>query len=179
LIVLALLLTGLVAMATQPRWVTQGGLFLVAILTAVLIAAVVRSAELDRLVGAAPLRWMGRRSYAMYLWHWPVLTVVGGPVALTDARAVSLYLAASMTLAGATHRFVEAPLRRTQQGGSGSRPARPGVAVSATAVACGVATVAALLTGQGRPADAPSVITDVLGSSSERTSPAATPPARR
>jgi peptidoglycan/LPS O-acetylase OafA/YrhL len=154
LLVLAAMLAVIVAVAPYPRWVPRGGLFVVALLSAVLIAAVVRSAELDRLLGAGPLRWMGRRSLALYLWHWPVLVAIGGPAALPDARIVALYLAVSMVLADATHRFVEAPLRRVQEGDGGGRRTRASVAVGATAVACGVAMVAALLAGQGRPAGA-------------------------
>ena len=69
----------------------------------------------------APLRWLGRISYSLYLWHWPILVL--GPVALglgvgaeggTDddlAIRVALALLAVAT-AAVTWRLVEEPFRR-------------------------------------------------------------------
>jgi hypothetical protein len=61
----------------------------------------------------APMRWIGRISYSLYLWHWPVLIFAGvilaaAPVAIQAGAAV----AASVVLAAATYRWVEDPLRR-------------------------------------------------------------------
>ncbi|MBO0899861.1 acyltransferase [Cellulomonas sp. zg-ZUI22] len=64
-----------------------------------------------RLLGARPLAEAGRRAYAFYLWHWPVLviavTVRGRGAGWMAGTAVLLV---SAVLAWATHRFVEAPL---------------------------------------------------------------------
>ncbi len=69
----------------------------------------------------APLRWLGRISYSLYLWHWPILVL--GPVALglgvaTDEGAgddlairVGLVVIA-IVLAAATWALVEQPFRR-------------------------------------------------------------------
>ena len=56
----------------------QGGIFVICLATAVLIAA----AALGRGALTAPLShpamvWVGRRSYSMYLWHWPVFIIAG------------------------------------------------------------------------------------------------------
>ena len=42
---------------------------------AVLIAAVVHPACASGALGIAPLRWIGARSYGIYLWHWPVMVL--------------------------------------------------------------------------------------------------------
>jgi hypothetical protein len=69
----------------------------------------------------APLRWLGRISYSLYLWHWPILVL--GPVALGlgvaadegagDDLAVRVGLVAiAIVLATATWALVEEPFRR-------------------------------------------------------------------
>ncbi len=93
----------------------QGGFVLVALATAVLIAACVRpKARIGRIIGLPPLRWLGLRSYGIYLWHWPVLVVakhhVDVPIDWPLLAAVSL--AITIVLADLSYRFVELPIRR-------------------------------------------------------------------
>ena len=69
----------------------------------------------------APLRWLGRISYSLYLWHWPILVL--GPVALglgvaadeggADDLAIRVGLALlAVAIAAVTWRLVEEPFRR-------------------------------------------------------------------
>ncbi len=67
----------------------------------------------DRLLSAAPLVRLGDNSYALYLWHWPVLvfwlmTARRPEAGLLDG---ALVIAASLLLAFATTRCIEVPLR--------------------------------------------------------------------
>ncbi|MEV1118016.1 acyltransferase family protein [Actinosynnema sp. NPDC049800] len=72
----------------------------------------------DRLLSARPVRYVGDLSYALYLWHWPVLVlylVVRGREEvgwLGGAVVIGL----SVVLAVATHHLVEAPVRRSAVG---------------------------------------------------------------
>jgi len=116
----------------------------------------VRGDDVDRLFGAVPLRWLGLRSYGIYLWHWPVLIGLGGPATVGRWPNSVLYLTITVALADLTYRFVEVPLCRMRRVRGTGRIGRPSMAVRAMAVACGAATVAALLTGQAAPADATS-----------------------
>ncbi|MFJ4207003.1 acyltransferase family protein [Paenarthrobacter sp. NPDC089675] len=68
----------------------------------------------DRLLAAKPLVLVGDNSYALYLWHWPVLVFF---LLVTETTAPNLLqglaiMAVSMVLAIATTRWVERPLRR-------------------------------------------------------------------
>lgn len=75
------------------------------------------------LLGTAPLRWLGRVSYSLYLWHWPILVL--GPVALGLASTEDGEVGADLpvrlglvmlavVLAVLTWRFVEEPFRRAR-----------------------------------------------------------------
>ncbi len=93
----------------------RGGFQLVALSTAAVILAAThpRARLLPTMLGWAPLRWLGVRSYGIYLWHWPVFAITrpGLDLPLTGAPAVLLQMGLSVALAALSYRFVEAPLR--------------------------------------------------------------------
>jgi len=84
--------------------------------TALVIVAggVAGAAGPDRLLRSWPLTALGRISYPLYLWHWPLLVVFTaryGELSLPVALAVVLL---SLVLAELTGRFVERPIRRAR-----------------------------------------------------------------
>lgn len=94
----------------------QGGFVAVALLTVLLLAALVHpAASLSRRVlGSPPLRWLGTRSYAIYLWHWPIFMVTrpAVDVALEGWPLLALRVGLTVALAELSYRFVETPMRR-------------------------------------------------------------------
>jgi peptidoglycan/LPS O-acetylase OafA/YrhL len=97
----------------------RGGLVLVAVLSAIAIAALtVPGSLLARALDLAPLRWVGVRSYGLYLWHWPVFVLVGSalptwPREGWEAAALGgIALAVTVVAAALSYRFVEQPIRR-------------------------------------------------------------------
>ena len=79
-----------------------------------------------RLLGWAPLRWVGVRSYGIYLWHWPVFMVTRPDldVPFEGLPLLALRLAATVILADLSYRYIETPIRRGALGGPGGRSAR-------------------------------------------------------
>lgn len=91
------------------------GLVAVTLAGTALVASAITDPDfaLNRLWSTGPLRWLGLRSYSLYLWHVPVFLTVaanlgGRPVPVR----VLIGLTVAFGLAEFSYRFVEAPLRR-------------------------------------------------------------------
>jgi len=136
----------------EGDWIaTHGGLALVAVLSALTIAgAVLPGSWLGRALDVQPLRWIGERSYGLYLWHWPVLVLLVAALPRTAewwaVPAAALVL--TVGAAAASHRYVETPVRRLGLRGSLSALVGAGRGIRIAAVAAAVALVATVgLTG--------------------------------
>lgn len=97
------------------RFLYQGGFALVGIATVLLTAAVAhpRARWLPWFLGLPPLRWLGLRSYSLYLWHWPVNTVTRPhlDVPIDGLPLLALRVATSVVLAEISYRCIETPFR--------------------------------------------------------------------
>jgi peptidoglycan/LPS O-acetylase OafA/YrhL len=67
---------------------------------------------LTRGVSVAPLVWVGRISYGVYLWHFPLLYYMPDAVRGTPVVAALVTLPCSFAVAGASFYLVEQPLQR-------------------------------------------------------------------
>ncbi|MEO1205640.1 MAG: acyltransferase family protein [Pseudomonadota bacterium] len=79
---------------------------------AVLVIASGAGSWTSRLLSTPPLRFIGSISYALYLWHWPVIVFYklrfGANLDIFD---LSVVLSISFALAYLSTRFIEAPFR--------------------------------------------------------------------
>ncbi|QEW02108.1 acyltransferase family protein [Microbacterium lushaniae] len=102
--------------ATDSAATFPGALLAASVLTAVAIAAGVWPGSwFGRGIDAAPLRWIGDRSYGLYLWHWPLVILLAAgsaPGAGVPAGTGVVSLALTAAFAEASYRFVETPVRR-------------------------------------------------------------------
>ncbi len=91
----------------------RGGMVILSLATVAVIAALAHPAALlGRILGAPPLRWIGVRSYGIYLWHYPII-VLTTPVDSTPGPVLALLqLGATVAVAGLSWHFVEEPIRR-------------------------------------------------------------------
>ncbi len=107
----------------------RGGFAYVAIVSAIAVAAVghPRARILPAVLGLRPLRWLGTRSYGIYLWHWPIFMVTRPhlDVPLDGIELFVLRLAATLTVAELSYRLVEMPVRQGALGRAwANRPRR-------------------------------------------------------
>jgi len=93
----------------------RGGMFLFCLNAAILIACVCHPISiLGKLLSLKPLRWIGSRSYGIYLWHYPIM-VLGTPVHEIGNPAywrVALQLVLILIIAEISYRFIEMPIRK-------------------------------------------------------------------
>ncbi|MGL4339414.1 MAG: acyltransferase family protein [Rhodoglobus sp.] len=157
----ALCILGIIVISTvlseSSPLTTQGALALVAILTALaIIGATTPQSWLGRALDTAPVVWIGERSYGLYLWHWPVLVLVGAALPAAPAWWVipTLSLVLTTLAAGLSYRFVELPIRQLGLRGAltTARNRRTPVRLVAAGAALGL-SACALLAGAAVAAD--------------------------
>jgi peptidoglycan/LPS O-acetylase OafA/YrhL len=92
-----------------------GGLLLLSAASALLIGAVSHPASvIGKVLSCKPLRWIGVRSYGLYLWHYPVI-VLAAPSVQGESRPLwqSLLLAAAAVMLSAlSWKFIEEPIKK-------------------------------------------------------------------
>lgn len=105
----------MITMANEyDPFIYQGGLFVLSIATAIVIAAVAHpSTWLGRLFGLAPLRWIGARSYGMYLWHYPIIMLMNNNLDSGGMRIVRglLEVALVFLISSLSLKYFENPVR--------------------------------------------------------------------
>lgn len=104
------------------------GLLLLSVATVAVICACVHPAStLAAFMGSRPLRWIGVRSYGIYLWQWPIVVLWGQPSAGVHWGRAALQVGVTLVVASLSWRFVEDPIRR---GGLGRLLGRARVGVA-------------------------------------------------
>ncbi len=153
-------LGGLVVIAVVPAG-TTAGTFPGALAAASLLAAAAVTigawprSWFGRALDTQPLRWIGDRSYGIYLWHWPLLVLLTawllgtGPSVGVPAWLGGVALVLTLIAAELSYRLVERPVRRFGFRGSFARIGRSlaGVPARRSAALAGLACAAVIVGG--------------------------------
>jgi peptidoglycan/LPS O-acetylase OafA/YrhL len=181
----------------------RGGLVLLGLATAAVMAAAACPGSLmAATLGWRPLRWLGVRSYGIYLWHYPVIVLTSPASSTEDLPRAAAQVAASIALAALSWRFIEEPVRHGAVGRAWRQlrtrplPSLPLAGLAAAGSAAGVLVVAsaglagavatplaatsgtALGAGSG-PAGATSSVTQVKSGHRAATAGTSTSPVRQ
>jgi peptidoglycan/LPS O-acetylase OafA/YrhL len=131
----------------------RGGLVAISVITGLLIWSATRQgSRLGRMLDVAALRYVGQRSYGLYLWHWPVLVLVaaawsrGEPSIARTAAIGFVTLVITVAASMLSYRFIEQPVRRLGFRGVG-RAIRRRMSVSRRGRQLGFAWLALITVG--------------------------------
>jgi peptidoglycan/LPS O-acetylase OafA/YrhL len=151
----------------------RGGFLVVALVSALALAAVVHPAArvAPFVLSLGLFRWIGVRSYGIYLWHWPVYMVTRPhiDVPITGLPLLVLRLSITLVLAELSFRYIEEPVRHgaisrrfvalRASRGEPRRRIATGLVISGAAITLGVVVIAAGLIG-AEPGRAPSQLSE-------------------
>jgi peptidoglycan/LPS O-acetylase OafA/YrhL len=100
--------------------------------TAAALWVIHRNGDLGKLgawLRVGPINFLGRISYSLYLWHWPLLALYRATSVGVDKSAALALCGVAIVLATLTYRYIETPCRKLSLSGRGIRP----LAIGATA----------------------------------------------
>ena len=143
--------------------VFRGGFLLVDLATLFVIASVVHPrSDTGPILGCRPLRWIGVRSYGLYLWHYPIFCITrpGLDIPLHGWPLAGLRLVLSFGAAELSYKYVETPVRngaisrylalvRTEHGARRERIIRRGIVVVSIASVAILTLGSALVVTEG------------------------------
>lgn len=90
----------------------RGGMVLLALGTALMVASTASPASrFGRILGRQPLRWLGVRSYGIYLWHFPIIVLTTPADGRDTLARGALQVAATIGCAALSWRYLEEPIR--------------------------------------------------------------------
>ena len=143
-------------------WLYRGGIAVTSVLTAAVIAVIVHPAGGFGWVLSNPLmNWIGKRSYGIYLWHWPIFMITrpGFDVPWNAPVTFIIRLALTFGIAELSYRYVEMPIRKlgyrvwmrgiTRKLGVSTPKVATAVAVGVFAAFASLAVVLVLSAGAG------------------------------
>jgi peptidoglycan/LPS O-acetylase OafA/YrhL len=99
--------------------------FLPSLLTVPVIVGLVRPGRLTTVLSIRPPVWFGQRSYSLYLWHFPILSIAinQAPASIPVALRLVGTVVAAVVAADLSYRYVELPVLRR-------RPRSPAIPIA-------------------------------------------------
>lgn len=130
-----------VTVSTTDDWLYRGGLAAFSVVSAALIVGALVPGPLHRLLSFGPLVRIGKISYGIYVFHWPIIVALDADrLGFSGWKLNLVRIVATLACASASARWIENPIRRRRVL---ARPRTAGVAglVGLSATAILVATV--------------------------------------
>lgn len=125
--------------AKQAEWLFRWGFPTFAVAATIVVVAVADGAG-SSVLALRPMRWLGDRSYGIYLWHWPAILLLTPDRVHIDGWLLDVVrVAASVGCAAVSLRLLEAPIRHRRVLPGWRTPASLAFAAAAVLVLAAVA----------------------------------------
>ncbi|QPW12728.1 acyltransferase family protein [Mammaliicoccus sciuri] len=111
---IALLIYFMLTVSSNDNWLYFGGIYLISLSSLPAIASAVHpSTLLSKALGNRLFLWIGKRSYSLYLWHYPVITFINKYFVQGQIPFYMILIEIILTLllAECSYRYVEVPIR--------------------------------------------------------------------
>jgi peptidoglycan/LPS O-acetylase OafA/YrhL len=92
----------------------EGGFFICAVAAAVLVSDVrqLEAGPVGRLLSFRPLRWVGKISYGLYIWHWPIIVELDSArTGLSGLDLAALQVGVTFAISTVSFYLIERPIR--------------------------------------------------------------------
>ncbi|WP_278866523.1 acyltransferase family protein [Varibaculum cambriense] len=117
-ICLAALIASMFLLTDASPYTFKAGIAACSLLVAILIWCLLKPGSLLAKAGELrPLKYLGTRSYGLYLWHWPILVIVSAlyPAAVNSSQywvRSALCVLVTLLICELSYRFLETPVRK-------------------------------------------------------------------
>jgi len=148
----------------------RGGFLIFAGLSVVLVAVATHPAiGAAKVLGLQPLRYLGQRSYGIYLWHWPIFMITRPGIDIGWTGVVAFIFQMTLTLCAAemSYRYLEMPIRNGALSRTWKLWKSEGVAMKKAGLYGGVSAAVVIALGLGLAAIPPVDATTYLGGAKE------------
>ena len=111
---LAVVVVAMFTIADQDEGLYKGGLLAFAVITALLLfsSAQLKSGPVHFVLCSSPVQFVGRISYGLYLWHWPIQIMITDRSTSFDGwRLTAVRLVVTFVVTYISYRLIEMPLR--------------------------------------------------------------------
>jgi hypothetical protein len=109
---LAVILILILGTNQYSAFVYRGGMVLLSVATLLVVGAAASPASrVGQILGVRPLRWIGVRSYGIYLWHYPIIVLTTPASGHVSFGHAVLQLTASILAAALSWKYIEEPIR--------------------------------------------------------------------
>jgi peptidoglycan/LPS O-acetylase OafA/YrhL len=95
----------------QTPWPGATAMLPVVGTVSLIVAGTLGMNPISRILSAQPAKWVGDRSYSLYLWHWPLILFASQQWPGTLAPRMAAF--ASVVPAWLSYRYVERPIRES------------------------------------------------------------------
>jgi peptidoglycan/LPS O-acetylase OafA/YrhL len=113
IVALPTLIVFLLALDETAAYNYYGVMFVGAVMAVIVVLASVQPGPVQRVLSWRPLVVIGMASYGLYLWHWPVWTILNdGRLGVDGVAADGLRCGILATLTALSYHLVEMPIRR-------------------------------------------------------------------